>query len=289
MKRMYTAGATAGRLLQSLGPFPSTYSPVCNGLEANLSGCHQMIRNSEAYSVGRVYVTCFVNDPLSGECNIEELLSTTAPSGIVSEFTATTSVIPPSRFTTSANSTDSTSSADTSGFVTIHIVSVIGGPGSNKQSGVDIIMIIIAACVVGTFVLSLLVTIAVMLIIIIRLRGCKSHLHSHTRVHETDFDSVDNINESALYSDLIDAPIQQNQQEIPVYETIMTKSEIMGKIDEADKPTTNTCQVDLKDNIAYESSSITTQANEAYGASTCPVDLKENVAYETSSSTKNYN
>ena len=130
--------------------------------------------------------------------------------------------------------------------------------------------------------LSLLVTTIVILIVIIRLRGCKSHLNKHkpfhTRVHETE--SVD-TNGSPLYSDLKDVPIiEQSQQEIPIYETIMTNSEL----NETGKSTTSTYPVEVKDNITYyeSSSNVTTRANEAYGASTCSMDLKENIAYETS-------
>ena len=135
--------------------------------------------------------------------------------------------------------------------------------------------------------LSLLITTIVILIVIyIRLRGCKSHLNkhkpSHTRVHETE--SVD-TNGSPLYSDLKDVPmIEQSQQEIPIYETIMTNSEL----DETGKSTTSTYPVEVKDNTTYyeSSSNVTTRTNEAYRASTCQVDLKENIAYETSCNIK---
>ena len=183
---------------------------------------------------------------------------------------------------------DITSGADTTtdslDFITTR--SMIGGPGPSEQSGVDILTIslIIVASVMGTFVL---IT-AVILIVIIRknLCGCISHpdryKHSHAGFHETE--SV-GIYESALYSDLEDIPLEQSQHEIPVYEIIMTKSENSADVDQ-----TNTCQVDLKDNVAYEATNnMTTQTNEAYGASTCPVDLKENIAYEATSNVTTQN
>ena len=210
-------------------------------------------------SHAKLYVTCFVGDPVLGKCNIDS--------------------------TDHSTSSAIRTATDSSDFVT----NIEGpGPGSNEQSGVDvIILIIIAASVVGTFVLTLLITTTVMLIVIIRrnLCGCISHpdryKHSHGRVHETE--SAD-ISESALYSDLMDVPIAQSQQEIPIHEMIMTKSENTAQ---EVKSATNKCQLDIKENIAYEATShITTQTNEAYGASTCPVDLKENIAYETSSNIK---
>ena len=288
MKRtcMYSTGATAGRLDQSVGSFPSTYSPECTGQESRLLECPQMNQTPGACSGDRailkVYVTCFVNDPVVGmsPCNIDELSSTAAPPATVSRLPTTTPVdlAPPYMDVDSASGADTTT--DSLDFVTT--CSVIGGPGPSEQSGVDIIIIIVAS-VMGTFVLIA----AVILIVIIRLHGCKSHFkHSLGRVDETE--PVDN-KVSALYDDLIDVSTQQSQQEIPVYETIITtksNSENTTSTNQAVKLTTNTmsCQVDLKENIAYEtSSSITPQINEAYGVSACPVDLKENIAYELSS------
>ena len=275
----YIAGATAGRLDQTVGAFPSSYSPECDGPELRLSDCNKMVRNGpDACAVRKVYVTCFMNDPVSKECNTA---STTAAPATGSELptTKSTSVAPPSRSTTSADASGATNT-DSSKFVT---TLGVPDPSEQGQGGSNIItIIIIEASVVGSFMLSLLVITIVILIVIIRLRGCKSHLNkhkpSHTRVNETE--SVD-TNGSPLYSDLQDVPIiEQSQQEIPIYETIMTNSEL----NETGKSTTSTYPVEVKDNTTYYelSSNVTTQANEAYGASTCQVDLKENVAYESS-------
>ena len=87
-----TAGATAGRLEQVVGPFPSTYSPVCSGQEAKVLERPSADRNSEACLVGKVYVTCFINDPISGVCSITvEPSSTTAAPCTVSELPTTKS------------------------------------------------------------------------------------------------------------------------------------------------------------------------------------------------------
>ena len=232
---------------------------------------------SEACAVGKVYVACFMNDPVSKECNTA---STTAAPGTVSELSTTksTPVAPPSRSTASADASGATNT-DLSKFVT---PLGVPDPSEQGQGGTNIITII-AASVVGGFMLSLLVTTTVMLIVIIRLWGCKSHLNkhkpSHIRVHETE--SVD-TNGSPLYSDRKDVPIiEQSQQAIPIYETIMTNSEL----NETGKSTTNTYPVEVKDSTTYyeSSSNVTTRANEAYGASTCQVDLIENIAYESSS------
>ena len=119
---------------------------------------------------------------------------------------------------------------------------MIGERGPSQRSGVEIITIIVAS-VMGIFVLIA----AVILIVIIRLCGCKSHLdkckHSFRRVDETE--PVD-TKELALYDDLIDISTQQSlQDEIPVYETIITaKSSFENTVstNQAAKLTTNTCQ-----------------------------------------------
>ena len=55
--------------------------------------------------------------------------------------------------------------------------------------------------------------------------------------------------EPVLYSEVIDVPIEQRQQEsCPIYETIMTMSVNTARIPSTDAA----CPVDLKENIAYE-------------------------------------
>ena len=141
MKRMYTAGATAGRLDQSVGPFPTSTSPDCSGQEAKLSEC----KSGACTNDGKVYVTCFMNDPVSEECNIDPSLTTAAP-GTVSELptTKSTSVAPPSRSTASADASGATNT-DSSKFVT---TLGVPDPSEQGQGGTNIITII-AASVMG--------------------------------------------------------------------------------------------------------------------------------------------
>ena len=93
-------------------------------------------------------------------------------------------------------------------------------------------------------------------------------------------DTIKN-DESVLYSEVTDVPMEQRQQEsYPVYETIMTVT-ISDSENTARIPAINGCQADLKENIAYEThlNPVNLQENIAYEPS--PVDIKENIAYET--------
>ena len=64
--------------------------------------------------------------------------------------------------------------------------------------------------------------------------------NSHSKKHDPD--------ESVLYSEVMDVPIEQRQQEcFPIYETI-----VMMSVNTARIPSNNACPMDLKENIAYE-------------------------------------
>ena len=203
-------------------------------------------------------MTCVMDSDLgvadSGtQCNMP---STSAPPATTeSELPVTTSVAPPSPSASSANPTDNMyTNTDSSSSGT-----KVDASGSNEQVPIGTIAIVVGGVAGGAIVV--LVTIVIIAAVI-----CRKSSHRKQ-----------NIDVSALYSELMNVPIEQSQQEGPVYETIMMTSKDTAKVSATDNII---CLMDLKENMAYEISPVDLEDNVAYDIN--PVDLQENIAYETS-------
>ena len=244
------AGATTGRLgSQSVGSFVSTFFPECNGQESSISDCTKTRECSSTNSeMGKLVVTCVMDSDLgvadSGTlCNMS---STSAPPATTeSELPVTTSVAspPPNATDDMYTNTDSLSSS-----------TKVDASGSNEQVSIGAIAIVLGGVVGGVIV------VLVLIIGIIAAVICRRSNHKKQ-----------NIDVSALYTELMKVPIEQNQREGPVYETIMMISKDTAKV-----PATDTCLMDLKENMAYEISPVDLEDSVAYD-----VNLWENIAYET--------
>ena len=91
------------------------------------------------------------------------------------------------------------------------------------------------------------------------------------------YSTVD-VNELALYSEVMDVPMEQSQQKSsPDYETVMIMSENTAEI-----PVTDAYPVGFKENIAYEANPADLKENIASETHLNPMDLQGNIAYETS-------
>ena len=208
-------------------------------------------------------MTCFEDDPVPGPlCNNVSAEPTSASP--TTHLPSATSVASPPHTTTGTDSTDLDPTNSTSGTDSSIPETNVGEPRSDPLGTTYTIIIFIAVCIVAALFLIMAVMFAVV--------KYKKYKHSDT-IKKSDPD------ESVLYSEVTDVPMEQRQQEsYPVYETIMTVtiSENTARI-----PATNGCQADLKENIAYEThlNPVNLQENIAYEAS--PVDIKENIAYET--------
>ena len=240
---MCSTGATAGRLDQSVGSFPSTYSPECTGQESRLSECPQMNQTPGACSgdgaILKVYVTCFVNDPVVGmsPCNIDELLST-APAASVSELpTGTTTVAPSAHSTTSAVSASATNT-DSSNFATV-TVGGVPDPSEQGQGGTNATIIIAA----GSGIVGLLIVAVVISMIIITV-WCKQSRHrdknfndqvspdSPVKVRKTnEIDSNKDL-EPGMYSELNNSTVVTHQ--VPIYDTVNNKSQNLSEVSASD-------------------------------------------------------
>ena len=261
-----TAGATVGTVDQTVGTHPSTFSPNCSGQEQNLLLCDKQSRSGEQCDINiqKIFITCFKSDLVSVpgiQCNMS--VSSTLTS--VSELPTTTSLASPAHTTTRAYFTDATNSGTDSSTPG----TTVGAPRSGEQGPLGTTfttIIVVAVCIVAALFFFMVVTLAV-----VRYK-CK---HSDTEsIHYKKRDPVD-VNESVLYSELMDVSIKQNQRESsPVYETIVTKSEGTARI-----PATDTYPVDLKENIAYEASPEDLKENIAYETHLNPMDIQENIAY----------
>ena len=255
--RACTAGATAGYLGQNGGSLTASYHPECNGKESNISDCHHLPL-SECNSA-KIYVTCFKEDPVSGPlCNSVSAGPTSASP--TTQLPTATSVASPPHTTTGTGSTDPNNSGITPS-------TNVGVPSSGHlgTTYTIIIIIFIAVCIIATLVLFMAVMFAVI--------KYKKYKHSDTaNVHFKKHDP----DESVLYSEEMDVPIEQRQQEsFPVYETIMKVSVNTARIS-----ATDAYPVDLEENIAYETSPADLKENIAYETHLNPVDLKKNIAYE---------
>jgi hypothetical protein len=219
--------------------------------------------------IAKIYVTCFVEDPVSGPlCNAEP--TSASPTTPVSELTTATSVASPPQTTTGTapHTTTGTGSVDSTNGNTDSSTNV-GAPRSGSLSTTYTIITFIGVCIVAALFLFVAVTFAAV--------KYKRKRSDTTSVHHKKCDPV-TVNESVLYSELTDVPMEQSQQEsCPIYETIMTIPESTARIS-----ATDVCSSDLKENIAYEASPADLKENIAYETHLNPVDLLDNIAYETS-------
>ena len=183
----------------------------------------------------KIYVTCFEDDPVPGPlCNNVSAEPTSASP--TTQLPTATLVASPPHTTTGTDSTDPTNS--TSGTDSSIPDTNVGAPRSDPLGTTyTIIIIFIVVCIVAALFLFVAVMFAV-----VKYKKCK---HSDTtNIHFKKRDP----DESVLYSEVMDVPIEQRQQEsCPIYETIM-----MVSVNTARIPSTDACPVDLKENIAYE-------------------------------------
>ena len=269
------AGAGAGRLSQGVGAFASNFFPVCNGQESNITDCTPMNRSGECNS-NKIFVTCFIDDPASGPLcrnSFTGSTSTAAPTAATSEVSTDTSVSRSSLTLTSTGSTDPTSHG--TDYVSSIPSTNVGASNKRDPFGttyIIIIIIIVAVSSVSVLCLFMVITFAV-----IKYK-CRHSKSDAINIHYKS-DPID-VKESVLYSEITNDLEQIQQESIPIYETIkVTKSEDIAGI-----PATDVCPcpVDLKENIAYETSLANLKESTAYEIYLNPVNLQENITYGTS-------
>ena len=238
------AGAVAGRVGQNVALHSSTFYPNCSGHEANISQCERESGPGEAecrQSVGRVAVSCYVDDPVSEMGTSCDLFNATAAPGPGENLpTVTTTVVSPSHSTTGSDPTDDISpDFSSSGTTDVPVSSSGGGPALSTSFSPTVVIAVAVGLVALIFVAVIVIGILIAALCLKRTSHRKRNNFNDqvcpdSPVKVRNADQADRYKdlEPGSYTELNNGTVIQHQ--VPVYDTVKNKSQHLSEVSASD-------------------------------------------------------